>query len=147
MSLSDRIADCAVFHPENYRPFVVAGRAYGRVTHDFATRLAAFPDVFAVTDDMAAVRNDLTTPAARTDGVEAALQALKDQGCIPGWRGEHYPVSAHFYADPVMTIERAAVALIGTKGYGVHLNGYVGKPDGLHMWVGKRSMKKPDISS
>lgn len=62
---------------------------------------------------------------------------------FPGWRGEHYPVSKSFYAAPALTVERATVPRFGTMGYGVHLNGYVKGDDGIRMWIGKRSMRKP----
>src|SRR3546814_5880927 len=49
MSFLDRIAECNNWDPAGFRPFLVAGRAVGQVRDGFAERLAAFPDVFAVT--------------------------------------------------------------------------------------------------
>ena len=45
--------------------------------------------------------------------------------------------------EPLMAMERGAVPLFGFRGFGVHLNGLVARPDGMHVWVGKRSMTKP----
>lgn len=143
MSLAERIAACATYHPEKYRAWMIDGVQYGRTAHAFADALAGFPDVFIVDEETVRLTDTLSTPPARTEAVADVLLALREKGMIPGWRGEHYPVSKHFYADPVLTIERAAVSLMGSKGYGVHLNGYVRKPDGIYMWVGKRSMRKP----
>lgn len=143
MSLIERLAVCARFTPADYRPLLIDGRALGRVRHAFAEELGAFADVFVVDGESVTLSPALTTPKARTDAVEAVLKDFHARGRVPGWRGEHYPVSESFYAAPLMGIERAAVPLFGTMGYGVHLNGYVAKPDGLHMWVGKRSLKKP----
>lgn len=40
-------------------------------------------------------------------------------------------------------MERAAVSLFGVQQYGVHLNGYKQDNNGLHMWIARRSFKKP----
>ena len=143
MSLIERLDACARFTPENYRPLMVAGKMLGRVDHAFAETLSAFDDVFDVTADAVTLADNLTDPAARTEAVAHVLERLRDDGVFPGWRGEHYPVSESFYAAPLLTVERATVPRFGTMGYGVHLNGYVMKNGSLHMWVGKRSMKKP----
>lgn len=143
MSLLDRIADCAKFDPAAYRPWRIDGQVYGLTAHAFAVALADFPDVFDVDANEVRLSPSLRTPNARTEAVAGVLETLRDRGLVPGWRGEHYPVSRSFHAEPVLTIERAAVSLMGSKGYGVHLNGYVHKDDGIHMWVGKRSMQKP----
>lgn len=143
MSLIDRLDACARFTPENYRSLVIAGKVLGRVDHAFAETLAAFGDVFTVSENEVALSPGLTTPEARTAAVAEVFEQLRQEGVFPGWRGEHYPVSESFYAPPALTVERATVPRLGTMGYGVHLNGYVMKNDGLHMWVGKRSMRKP----
>jgi hypothetical protein len=143
MSLLDRIADCATFDPTAYRPWRIDGTVYGLTAHAFADALAAFPDVFDVDAGEVRLATSLTTSEARTKAVAGVLETLRDHGLVPGWRGEHYPVSRSFHAEPILTIERAAVSRMGSKGYGVHLNGYVRKNGGIHMWVGKRSMRKP----
>ncbi len=143
MSLLDRLADCARFDPAAYRPWRIDGNVYGLTAHAFADALADFPDVFDVDASEVRLSALLKTPDARTEAVAGVLETLRDRGLVPGWRGEHYPVSRSFHAEPVLTIERAAVSLMGSKGYGVHLNGYVRRNDGIHMWVGKRSMQKP----
>lgn len=45
--------------------------------------------------------------------------------------------------DPVLLVERAAAPLLGIKGYGVHMNGYVRKNDRIYLWVATRSANKP----
>ncbi len=142
MSLIDRLDECARFSPEAYRPFNVAGLQVGRIRHEFAERLQAYPDVFVVGDDEVGLFASLREPENRTKAVAGVLEDLRGQSLFVGWRDEHYPVSESYYASPLLTIERAAVPSFGTMGYGVHLNGYVRKNDGLHMWIGKRSMQK-----
>lgn len=43
----------------------------------------------------------------------------------------------------MLLVERAAAPLLGIKGYGVHMNGYVCKDDSLYLWVATRSTSKP----
>ncbi len=71
------------------------------------------------------------------------LAELRAEGLIPGWRDEPYPVLRHWGEAPRLQIERAAVPKFGTRGFGVHLNGFLRTPEGLDMWVGRRSMSKP----
>ncbi len=143
MSLRDRIQACAAFAPARYQPFRVDECAVGQVTHDVAAQLATFSEVFILDDKGLRLNPRLATPDERTRAVEEILIQFRDEGRIKGWRNEHYPISESFYAPPLLTIERAAVPLLGTMGYGVHLNGVVVKDGRMHMWIGKRSMQKP----
>lgn len=143
MSLLDRIEYCRQWRPEAYRPFVVAGEALGLVGHDFARRLAAFPQVFQVSEDAVVLAEGLDDFESRTAAVAEVLVVLRDEGLIPGWRDEAYPVVQSWGEAPRLQIERAAVPKFGTRGFGVHLNGYRRGPAGLEMWVGRRSRNKP----
>ena len=143
MSLLDRIADCTVFTPDAYRPFIVEGKSLGRVRDEFATALAAFPEVFIVTADAVTLSDTLSTPEMRTKAVAEVLETLKSQGMFPGWRGEPYPVSTGFYDPPLLTVERASSIMFGTMAYGVNLNAFVRRSDGIHMWIARRSAQKP----
>ena len=40
-------------------------------------------------------------------------------------------------------MERAATNYLGVKTFGIHVNGLVRKADGIHVWVGTRSLDKP----
>ncbi len=143
MSFRDRLQACAQFTPSAYRPLIIAGCALGRVTQAFASSLQNYPDVFTVYEHAVTLSPNFKMPETRTEAVAKVLEDLKEKGLIPGWRGEHYPISEGFYDAPLLTVERAAVPYLGTMGYGVHLNGYVRKDGGIHMWIGKRSMQKP----
>lgn len=142
MSLLDRVNRCRQWEPGNYRPFRVGSERVGWIGHEFAERLARFPEVFRVADAVA-LAPDLDTCAARSQAVAGVLLRLKDQGLVPGWRGESYPVATSFFAPPLLAMERAAVPLFGVQGYGVHLNGYVGQGAGMKIWVARRSASKP----
>lgn len=79
----------------------------------------------------------------RSKAVARVLEQLRDDGHIDGWRDELYPVAAHFGGDPVLLVERAAAHVLGIKGYGVHVNGFVRRADGDALWVARRSASKP----
>ena len=147
MSLLDRVREANVHDPAHFIPLDVAGRRVGRVKHDFAARLACFPEVFRVENERvrlaAALDRETTPPAERTEAVNEIVIALRDAGLIRGWRGEMYPVNRRWGERALLALERAAIPFFGVRGYGVHMNGYVRRADGLHMWVARRSRSKP----
>ena len=142
MSFLDRIAECNRWDPARYRPFIVDGVALGRVRHDFAARLAGYPDVFRVTDAAVALNPALAGFEARSAAVDGALRALAASGAVPGWRDEDYPVARSFGAPPYFKMERAAFPLMGLRAYGVHVNGFVRERGRLVMWIGRRAYGK-----
>ncbi len=142
MSLLDRIDACRRWDRSRYRPFSVAGQRVGWVTHDFARRLTEFPRVFHVSEAAVEIAPDLRDFAARSGAASEALEKLRDDGTIKGWRDEPYPVGTDFYASPLMQMERAAVPLFGVRAYGVHINGFTGDGADLKLWVAKRSRTK-----
>jgi 8-oxo-dGTP pyrophosphatase MutT (NUDIX family) len=76
----------------------------------------------------------------------ADLPALAHRLAAEGWftwRGEAFDVRADTAEGPVLsTIDRGALPLFGIVAEGVHLNGLVRRPDGLYLWVAKRSATK-----
>ena len=142
LSLLDRIEECRRWNRANYRPFRVAGKTVGWVTHGFAGRLSAFPRVFLVEAAGVDLAPGLGDYAERSAAVAEVLVHLRDEGMIKGWRNEPYPVGTDFYAPPLLQMERAAVPLFGVRAYGVHLNGFTGHGPDLKLWVGKRSKSK-----
>lgn len=144
MTYRDRIAECNRHDLTGFRPFRVAGAAAGWVRHAFADRLRAFPDVFAVQDDHVAMQPALDDFAARSQAMAVVLAQLRADGLIPGWRDELYPVTTAYGLPPLLQIERAAAALFGIRGYGVHMNGYVRDGDGIRMWVARRAADRPN---
>jgi len=143
MSFLDRIRACNTYDITGFRAFRVAGRRVGWIRHALAERLAAWPAVFAVGADAVTLDPGLTDFAARSAAVEPVLRSLAAAGLIPGWRNEPYPVALGFAADPLLAMERAAIPRFGVRAYGVHMNGYLRRPDGLHMWVARRARDKP----
>lgn len=143
MSFMDRIRDCQVHDPDRFVPFQVDGVDLGGVDRVFAEALSRFPEVFEPGDGRIRLAPSLVTYAERTAAVAGVLDALREEGLIPGWRDEPYPVGPAFNAPALFEMERAAVALFGTRGYGVHMNGWLRKGGQTFMWIARRSLTKP----
>ena len=143
MSFVDRVRACSVFDPDRYTPFAIGDVRVGWVGSAFAERLRAFPEVFIVSAGSVSLSPFLQDFETRTSAVDGALRKIADQGLIRGWRNEPFPVAASPTAPVLLNMERAAIPLFGIRAYGVHLNGFVRDPDGLRMWVGRRSLHRP----
>lgn len=142
MSFLDHIAACNAHDLSVFTPFVVAGIRVGWVKRDFVDRLTEYPSVFAVSGDAVTMVPGLDDYASRTGAADAALRELADDGTIPGWRGEYYPVGTSFAGPHLMEMERAAVPFFGIRAYGVHVNGFVRDGDEILMWVARRARGK-----
>ena len=142
MSFLDRVHECNTHDLSNFLPFFVEGVRVGWVRKEFAQRLADFSDTFEVASDSVAMAAQLATPAARTAAMAAVVHQLAAEGLVEGVRGELYPVSTSFAANPLLQMERAAAPLFGVHAYGVHLNGFVRQGDETLIWVAQRAVNK-----
>ncbi len=143
MSLLDRVRECHRWTPEDYRPFIIGTRRVGRIRHDFARVLEAFPTVFHVSSEAIRLDDRLNSFERRNEAVSAVLLKLHEEGEIPAWYDEFYPVLRQWGEDPVMKLERGAAARFGIRSFGVHMNGFVKGLDGTRLWVARRSMTRP----
>jgi isopentenyldiphosphate isomerase len=143
MSYLDHIRACNNFDPAGFRPFLIGGQRVGYLRHATAEMLRRFPDVFAVGAETVSLHDRLDGFDARSDAVDGPLRDLAAEGMITAWREEYYPVTLDWHMAPMMQIGRAAAPVFGVRAFGVHLNGYVRKPDGLHMWIAHRAHNKP----
>jgi len=143
MSFLDRIAECNAHDLSRFRPFIVAATRVGWVRHALADRLARFGDVLDVTLEAVTLDRALDDFAARSAAIDRIVRALADDGIVTGVREEAYPVKTGFTHPPLLTMERAAIPHFGVRAYGVHMNGYLRRRDGLHMWVARRAFDKP----
>ncbi len=143
MSMLDRVRECALFDPDDFRGFVVDDRRVGWVRAESIVELADFSDAFLFENDEVILHPHIIGPQARTEVMQNVARELRDRALISGWRDELYPVADN-YGEPVLfDIERAAVPFFGFRGYGVHINGWVDAADGPQMWIGRRSLDKP----
>ncbi len=97
-----------------------------------------------------ALAEPLTALGARqaADGVTlddpAALPHLARRLAAAGyyrWRDEAFDVRSEAGA-VIAQVDRGALPLLGLAAAGVHLNGLVQRPDGLHVWLGRRAADK-----
>ncbi|HYE48405.1 MAG TPA: DUF4743 domain-containing protein [Azospirillaceae bacterium] len=139
MSFLRHIRACNAHDLSRYRPFLVAGTPVGWVAEAFARRLAALGRPFEETDAGIALSPSLSGFGERTAAMADAVERLVRDRAVHKLRGELYPVLTRWGAEPLMAVDRAAVPYFGLKSFGLHVNGYVRRKDGLHLWVGRRS--------
>jgi 8-oxo-dGTP pyrophosphatase MutT (NUDIX family) len=106
------------------------GHHLGYVLPAFAATLAEVSPDIAVTDRV------ILDPGA--------LPRLNEIATAAGARirGENFDVRERVDGPVLAVLDRGALPLFGIIGVGVHLNGYVRRPDGVHLWVAKRAADK-----
>ena len=116
----------------------------GYLKADVAEVVATYADVFAATDSGVVLSPALASVEDRTAAVGEVMASLRDEGHISGWRDELVTVAPSFDDAPSFLLERAALALVGARGYGVHVNGVVAGAAGgpPRLWVATRSADK-----
>ena len=142
MSFLDHIRHANNWRRADFRPFSIARHIVGHIRVDRIDDLRRFPDTFIVGPDDVALTPGLDNFEARNAAMDEVLQALRGGGAFPGWRGEYYPVMREWGDAPLMRVERAACPWLGVRSWGVHINGFVRRADGLHMWVARRARDK-----
>lgn len=148
MSFLDHIRHANNWNPGEFLPFAVAGRLVGHVRRDRLDRLRGFPDTFVIGPDQVSLAPRLDDFALRTAAMGEVVQVLRREGEFPGWRGEAFPVMAEWGDEPLLQAERVTTPWFGVRCWGVHVNGYVRRADGLHMWIARRAGGKstyPDM--
>lgn len=142
MPLVDRIREVVPLDFSRVRPFVVDNRIVGWMTHATAELLAPYADTFVVATGAVTLGPALVGFDARSASVDDVVRRLHEAGIIERYRGERYAVSTSFEAPPLLAIDRGAATLFGIRSYGVHLNGYVGHDEAMHIWVARRADDK-----
>jgi 8-oxo-dGTP pyrophosphatase MutT (NUDIX family) len=124
-----------------YRPFMIAGQQMGWVFRAHADLLAAKAGKnFILRSDALHLADHLRDVDARTKALAEATELLRTQRQpAPKLRDELYPVTSEFDLPPLALLDRLAVPWFGIRAWGIHLNGYVRKKDGLHIWLGERA--------
>ena len=130
-SLLRHIQACNNFTvPGDRLPFDLAGQLVGLLRPDLAQAVIAL--------DARAVAGGVTLDdPAELPRLASGLAALG----VFRWRNEPFDVRNE--AGAVLTqVDRGALPLLGIRAEGVHLNGLVVRPDGLHIWLGRRAADK-----
>jgi 8-oxo-dGTP pyrophosphatase MutT (NUDIX family) len=118
--------------PGSRLPFYIGADRVGWVKPDFAAKLSAFPQIHADGDGVTV-----------TDGamLPAIARSLSDSGCFR-WRGEEFDIRADADGPVLAGLDRGALPSFGVLAVGVHVNGLVHRPDGLHLWIARRARNK-----
>ena len=139
MSYLDRVKACNRLDVTGYLPFDIDGVRFGWVNAARAAVLKTHADVFTVTPEHVAFAAGLPTPKARSAAFADIVPALVASTEFPKPRGELYAVKRTWSEPAAFTMDRSLVAAFGVRAYGVHVNGYVRRNDGLHLWIGTRA--------
>lgn len=118
--------------PGDRIPFLITGQQVGWVTRPIASILATQPTIHATPPGIG-LRQPKDLPALG--------RLLADMGQCR-WRGEAFDVRVAPDAPVLATIDRGAIPAFGIQAVGVHINGLVRRPDGLHVWVARRAQNK-----
>lgn len=142
MTLLDRIAECRSWTSERFVPLLVGDTRVGWIRDDNARWLAERDGACLVEDGRVALDPGLTSAADRSAAVAELVADLAIAERIPAPTRELYAVAPTPDAPTLFEIDRAALPFFGARAYGVHMNGFVRRADGLHLWVAKRSAGK-----
>jgi hypothetical protein len=150
--LLDRIHECNIWSQADFIPFEIGSQRVGWLRRSELHRLDPWREVFDFTPQAVTLSPDLADCTSRTAALEDVARGLYEGGAFSHWRDEPYPVLAlpeepseipDFLAEPLALIERSAVRFFGLHAWGIHLNGFTRKSDGLHIWLQRRGMDRP----
>lgn len=139
MGFLDHVVACNTHDANGFLPFRIDDRLVGRIRPAFARRLAAWPELFRVSERTVALVCQEQDLAGRSRQLDRVLHALVDQGVLDHLHGEQYAAVAENGGDPLLLVDRAAAPRFGIRAFGQHVNGYVRTRSGLRMWVGRRA--------
>jgi 8-oxo-dGTP pyrophosphatase MutT (NUDIX family) len=145
MSFIDRITRCNTYDLSNFLEFRVEGMRVGWVKHAFSEQLKYWPETFQVACDSVSLSPDLCAFEQRTEAVQKVLLELLDNGVIPRWHGELYPVTVSNREEALFLIDRASAEFFGIRTFSQHMNGFFREGDELKMWLGKRAKSKWNV--
>jgi len=139
MAFLDRIRALNNHRPGEFVPWFVGGRRVGRLRPELAALLLRNRNAFVACDAGVALDPALADFASRSAALAEAVAALVVEGRVSHVQGESYPVTAGGREEALCVLDRAAAAQFGIRAFGQHLDGYVRREDGLHLWIGRRS--------
>ena len=139
MSYFRHVAACNPPVQEEFWPWRIDGLAVGWVRPAFAEELRRFPDVFEFGDRELQLAAGLEGFVARSAAIENAARELASVGVTPPYMCEPYAVTLDGRESALCVVDRSAAAYFGVRSFGQHLNGFVRRADGIHMWIGRRA--------
>lgn len=138
MALIDHILACNNADLSDCIPFVAGGWQCGWIYPNRAAELSARYACFTLSEYFGFTSKH-NTPLTRSLALRPVLDDLVKTGDLQALRGEGYRAAADWSGETLFTLDRAAAAYLGLRSYGVHINGFVRKADGLYLWVAERA--------
>ncbi|HYD67089.1 DUF4743 domain-containing protein [Azospirillum sp.] len=143
MSFLRHIRACNAYDFSAYRPFEVEGVRVGWVRHDLSDELPDVDPGFVSTPERLTLAPEVGDFEARSAVIAHAAEYLVERGTVAKLRNEFYPVLPRWGDEPLARIDRAAVTPFGVTAYGLHVNGFVRRPDGgIDLWIGRRAQDR-----
>lgn len=118
--------------PGDRLPFRIGAERVGWVKPAFAAKLAECAQIVRTADSV--TLTDATS-------LQTVARSLSEAGCFR-WRREAFDIRARPDGPVLAQLDRGALPSFGVLAVGVHVNGLVRRPDGLHLWVGRRAADK-----
>lgn len=118
--------------PGDRLPFRIGSARVGWVKPALAAAVAKFPEI-----DVDASGVTLTDGAR----LPAIARQLVEDGHFR-WRREDFDIRAEPEGEVLARLDRGALPSFGVVAEGVHVNGLVRRPDGVHVWVARRAANK-----
>lgn len=134
-----RINTCNSADTSDYLPFIIDNRQTGWLKPAFANLLADWSSIFSLDDKSVRVNDAIQGFHERSEALDEVIRSLVQQQVIRAYLDEPYPVTDGDRNAAIMTLDRSAGAFFGIRCFGQHLNGYVRKNDGIHLWIARRA--------
>ncbi|MFA5040287.1 MAG: DUF4743 domain-containing protein [Bdellovibrionales bacterium] len=122
----------------HFAPLFIGGKRYGRIKKDLVPFLTNETDVFEPLSEGYAIAPRATDFASRSEAL-ARITAILCRCLDKELRNEMYPVIEKWGDEPLAEADRVAVPWMGFRAWGIHVNGFVRKKDGLYLWIGERA--------
>jgi 8-oxo-dGTP pyrophosphatase MutT (NUDIX family) len=123
---------------DHFAPFFIGDQRYGRIKKELVPILTGKTKFFDLYKDGVALASRFADFDARSDAL-MQITALLSKHFGKALRNEMYPVVLQQEDAPVAQLDRIAVPWFGVRAWGLHVNGFVRKKDGLYLWVGERA--------
>ncbi|MEQ8390906.1 MAG: DUF4743 domain-containing protein [Thalassospira sp.] len=144
MAYLDHINACNNANLSRYARFRIGDHAVGAMRSEFATALIALgPDFVRDGNGEYGFAAHITTLEHRNAALATAVASLRDQGLIKRLHGEKFDIRNSLADAPLCQLDRFAMPYFGCRSWGVHMNGFVRKSAGIHMWIAHRAKDKP----
>jgi len=131
---------CNAHDPGGFAPFCIDGKPYGRIKKDLIDVLADTP-FFVRFAEGVSLKPGIEGFESRSEALQNAARILQTH-YGKAFYNEMYGVVENWGDSPLAQIDRAAVPWFGVRAWGIHVNGFVRKKDGLYLWIGKRAANR-----